>query len=46
MLLLVLGVQVLELVRGGEPLDVQPVGQDHVGLAAEQLLRPRGRSPR
>ena len=37
--LLVLAVQVLEFVRRGEPLDVQPVGQDHIGLAAEQFLR-------
>ena len=37
--LLVLAVQVLEFVQGGEALDVQPVGQDHIGLAAQQFLR-------
>ena len=32
--LLVDRVQVLELVRGREPLDVQPVGQDEIGRAS------------
>ena len=36
-------VEILEFVQGGEALDVQAVGQDHVGLAAEQFLGFAGR---